>query len=144
LWLGKHGVGGATREQFINAREEKRSVLRPEEAAFVLIDSVKAGRGNGKKSGEGCDSSRLKAGLDFLGLMAWLNRLRKKWHCRLRAPSAAKAGIDFAALTARLKAAPFQNTVKTGVFPQASDAVPFRNPLSALCLPRSFEPVPTV
>jgi hypothetical protein len=38
-------------------------------------------------------------------------------------PPAAKAGVDFAALTARLKAAPFQNKIKTRVFPQpARDA----------------------
>jgi hypothetical protein len=46
--------------------------------------------------------------------------------CRLRATSAAKAGVDFAALTARLKAAPFQNKIKSGVFAQPVQACPFK------------------
>jgi hypothetical protein len=45
-----------------------------------------------------------------------LNRLWEKWQAE--EPSAAKAGTDFAALTAQLKAAPFQNKIKTGFFPQ--------------------------
>ncbi len=45
-----------------------------------------------------------------------LRRLSKNWRCRSRRPSAAKASFDFAILTARLKAAPFQNKIKTRFF----------------------------
>jgi hypothetical protein len=41
--------------------------------------------------------------------------LLKNWNQQAELASAAKAGIDFAAYTARLEAAPFQNKVKSGV-----------------------------
>jgi len=47
-----------------------------------------------------------------------LNRLRKKSSCPLVGASAAKAAIDFAALTARLKPRPFKTKVKTRIVPQ--------------------------
>jgi hypothetical protein len=40
----------------------------------------------------------------------------KKWHCGWKTPSAAEAEIDFVALTARLKAAPFQDKIRPRVF----------------------------
>ena len=42
--------------------------------------------------------------------------LRKKQHCRLGAPLADEAGVDFAALYGATEAAPFQNKIKTRVF----------------------------
>jgi hypothetical protein len=41
-------------------------------------------------------------------------------------PSAAKAGVDFAVLTARLEAAPFQNKIKTGSFSANWKPRPFK------------------
>jgi len=41
-------------------------------------------------------------------------------------PSAAKAGIDFAAFTARLKSCPFKESAPCGVFPQPAKSCPFQ------------------
>jgi hypothetical protein len=51
--------------------------------------------------------------------------LLKEWRCRLSAPSAAEAGIDFVALTARLEAAPFQSKIKSGFLSATSSAATF-------------------
>jgi hypothetical protein len=62
-------------------------------------------------------------------------------------PPATKACVDFAALTARLEAAPFQNKIKTGVFQQtvkpvlicgtygATEAAPFQNKIKTRVFP---------
>ncbi len=57
----------------------------------------------------------------------------KKWHCRPRVPSAAKAGLDFAALTARLKPRPFKTKSKSEFFPQAVKSCPDTD-LATSCL----------
>jgi hypothetical protein len=46
------------------------------------------------------------------------SRLRKNCFSRQRFTSAAKAASEYAALTARLEAAPFQNSGEIRVFPQ--------------------------
>jgi hypothetical protein len=53
-----------------------------------------------------------------------LNRSLKKSFLRPQFPSAAEAATDFAALAARLEAAPLQNMNETRVFPQPVQAVP--------------------
>src|SRR5208282_653287 len=58
------------------------------------------------------------------GLTAQLNRLRKTGSRAGSVTSAAKAAIDFAALTARLKPRPFKNKVKTRVFLQPVKSCP--------------------
>jgi hypothetical protein len=45
--------------------------------------------------------------------------------------AAAKAGIDFAGLTVRLEAAPFQIIARIRVFPQPVEAAPFQGMLAA-------------
>jgi hypothetical protein len=49
-------------------------------------------------------------------MVAWLKRLRKNSGCGPGLPSAAKAAIDFAALTARLKPRPFKAQSKPEFF----------------------------
>ena len=52
---------------------------------------------------------------------------KKSGHCKLRAPPAAKACVDFAALTARLKPRPFKTKSKPEFFADC-EAVPATNP----------------
>src|ERR1019366_7641172 len=66
----------------------------------------------------------LKRGHIFNDSTARLKRLRKKSHCGSRLPSAAKAAIDFATLTARLKPRPFKAKSRTRVFPQPVNSCP--------------------
>src|ERR1035437_1200913 len=86
-----------------------------------------------KKSSKGARSTpqALKRGHIFNDLTARLKRLRKKSHCGSRLPSAAKAAIDFATLTARLKPRPFKAKSRTRVFPQPVKSCPSHNPLEA-------------
>jgi hypothetical protein len=53
--------------------------------------------------------------------LAHLNRLRKKSHCKPQRPSAAKAGVDFAILTARLKPRPFKTKSKSAASKQSQN-----------------------
>jgi len=62
-------------------------------------------------------------------LAARLKPCRENYAWRGKRPSAAKAGVDFMAITARLKAAPFQNSVTDRVFPQALKPCPSQNHL---------------
>jgi hypothetical protein len=55
-----------------------------------------------------------------MGARVWLSRMRNGSAARWpKCPSAAKAFVDFALLTARLEAAPFQNQRRKGIFPQS-------------------------
>src|ERR1019366_8532486 len=57
-----------------------------------------------------------KGASDFAELTVSLKRLRKKSRCGPQRPSAAKAGIDFVILAARLKPRPFKTKSKPRVF----------------------------
>ena len=65
----------------------------------------------------------------FAALAARLKGFRGNYAWRGKRPSGAKAGVDFMALTARLKTAPFQNSVTDRVFPQPLKLCPSQNHL---------------
>jgi hypothetical protein len=59
--------------------------------------------------------SAAKACTEEKGFIAALKRCATQNHCF---SANCKAGVDFSAFTTRLKAAPFQNKIKTRVFSQ--------------------------
>src|ERR1019366_3100245 len=83
---------------------------------------------NLRKKSSRAQKTHRRRGHIFNDLTARLKGLRKKSHCGSRLPSAAKAAIDFATLTARLKPRPFKAKSRTRVFPQPVKSCPSQTP----------------